>query len=793
MNAAKESPPAPSLRRVPFSIRLAPEFTNCLSAILPAYGDDLDRFDGLLFGIAESDFAVLRVFRLFPSNLAAGTQESFQTLLAQSRRDPQVAGLALVGWFSARNDIDLQPEDIAFHEKIFVRPNDIALMIKSEPASQMSFGAYCRTSDGILSEYQHRRAGIRISIASPVVSPLELPLETKVYPDFLLPSRQSEGVTEEGEAAAGWKDTLAWKTKKAFELLKTIKPEDTVESAASAPAFEGIESLQFDDPSSIVPSPQFGSSFATYGGAAPAPARIAQDKVETQPPVEKVKVKEDLPPDGESPRIVSIPKQAPPAPPLREAVLVRSEEPRPALSASERLARAIESSPHPEPSNTEPHAAPAVPTAVTATFTGQLSRFRPKTFRDLPWRMMAAIFAVAAGGTFGLIYMKTAHANGHLPGFLQVFWPSPSLNMKVSTAGDRFQLSWNRDTPAVRTAREAILDINDGPQHHQIHLGNAEVTNGSVLYLPNTDDVVFRLEVHGAGGQNAEESIRVVGTAKSAVLDVSRPPDASASEVAVYRPQVAAKKAKESPGISSAARSEETGHKDLVAANRVPSAMGKPVPVSPKPSASAPAAGAPAIARSEPPDHAAALAADSAAGDPNATKTVTGDAKPPVRDTADSSPQHIAAATPGTEPPPVLQTSTPQAPERIAPAQTAPVNSVPEQVPQVTDATHEQPGRTDAKPLVSYRPPRPVKQVLPKLGALPAGISAETIGEVRVVVKVDKSGHVVDARLIEGNKKIGSIVANASLAAAKQWVFEPASLHGETIASDHTILFQFRH
>src|SRR3954471_11637526 len=156
MNVANERPPAPSLRRLPFSIRFAPEFVNTLSAILPAYGDDLDRFDGLLFGIVESDFAVLRSFRLFPSALAIGTQESFETLLTQSRKEPQVAGLALLGWFSARNAVDLETEDIAFYEKNFLKPNHIALIVKSEPASQMSLQVYCRTTDGVFSEQKHR-------------------------------------------------------------------------------------------------------------------------------------------------------------------------------------------------------------------------------------------------------------------------------------------------------------------------------------------------------------------------------------------------------------------------------------------------------------------------------------------------------------------------------------------------------------------------------------------------------------------------------------------------------------
>jgi TonB family protein len=84
-----------------------------------------------------------------------------------------------------------------------------------------------------------------------------------------------------------------------------------------------------------------------------------------------------------------------------------------------------------------------------------------------------------------------------------------------------------------------------------------------------------------------------------------------------------------------------------------------------------------------------------------------------------------------------------------------------------------------------------LKQVLPKITALPPGV-AESAGEVRVAVRVDESGRVIDARLVEGKNRVSSMLASASLMAARQWIFEPASLRGKNVASDHTIVFQFR-
>src|SRR3982750_1591052 len=109
MNVANESSPAPSLRRLPFLIRLAPQFLNSLSAVLQGNDDASGEINGLLFGLVESDFAVVQVFRLFSSHLGgdqkAGskpvTEEPFHTLMARWKTEPELAGLSLLGWFSA--------------------------------------------------------------------------------------------------------------------------------------------------------------------------------------------------------------------------------------------------------------------------------------------------------------------------------------------------------------------------------------------------------------------------------------------------------------------------------------------------------------------------------------------------------------------------------------------------------------------------------------------------------------------------------------------------------------------
>ncbi len=170
----------------------------------------------------------------------------------------------------------------------------------------------------------------------------------------------------------------------------------------------------------------------------------------------------------------------------------------------------------------------------------------------------------------------------------------------------------------------------------------------------------------------------------------------------------------------------------------------------------------------------------------------------PARDTADS-PASTSTAAPRTQPPATIEPAKALetagqsgVPAQKSPAQTAPAPNTSGQLPA---SDQVQPGpttRTDTPSLATYRPPRPLKQVLPKVNTLPPGV-ADGVGEVRVAVRVNENGRVIDAHLIEGKKRIGPLLTNVSLAAARQWVFEPASLHGKNIASEHTILFQFRH
>src|SRR5947209_4926137 len=223
MDVVNESSAAPKLRRAPFVVRLAPEFLSRMAASIPAneHGSK-DEVSGLLFGLAEAEFALVQVFRPFSSQpgrtdgsgMKASLQQSFHALVASCQSDPELAGLKLLGWFSASISGGLAEEGIAFHEENFSNINDLALIVRNEPTGYLSLELYCRSLDGSFSAGQNRWGVVRISTASPVSSPLEVLMRTKIHDDLYMRAYQFSDRDEDDEPVSGWKSVLAARAKK---------------------------------------------------------------------------------------------------------------------------------------------------------------------------------------------------------------------------------------------------------------------------------------------------------------------------------------------------------------------------------------------------------------------------------------------------------------------------------------------------------------------------------------------------------------------------------------------------
>jgi TonB family protein len=69
---------------------------------------------------------------------------------------------------------------------------------------------------------------------------------------------------------------------------------------------------------------------------------------------------------------------------------------------------------------------------------------------------------------------------------------------------------------------------------------------------------------------------------------------------------------------------------------------------------------------------------------------------------------------------------------------------------------------------------------------------AQSGGKVEVQVTIDESGHVKNAWLVHSAGKANSLLANVAVTAARQWIFQPATLHGKPVTAEHLIVFDFQ-
>lgn len=87
-----------------------------------------------------------------------------------------------------------------------------------------------------------------------------------------------------------------------------------------------------------------------------------------------------------------------------------------------------------------------------------------------------------------------------------------------------------------------------------------------------------------------------------------------------------------------------------------------------------------------------------------------------------------------------------------------------------------------------YVPPHPIKQVMPR------GLSRESVidrpVQVDIQLRIDETGRVSEVHLAKvsgGNESL----ARSAMAAAKEWIFQPATMDGKNVPSDHMVEFRF--
>jgi outer membrane protein TolC len=92
-----------------------------------------------------------------------------------------------------------------------------------------------------------------------------------------------------------------------------------------------------------------------------------------------------------------------------------------------------------------------------------------------------------------------------------------------------------------------------------------------------------------------------------------------------------------------------------------------------------------------------------------------------------------------------------------------------------------------------YLPPRPLRKVVQSGTVGMRLLQIHRQMSVNVLVSIDDRGHVTSAVILDPHATgAPPLVRGWAVAAARQWTFEPARMRGKSVASIHTIEFQFR-
>jgi TonB family protein len=86
----------------------------------------------------------------------------------------------------------------------------------------------------------------------------------------------------------------------------------------------------------------------------------------------------------------------------------------------------------------------------------------------------------------------------------------PRLSFHVERQASDLRLEWDRKAVSKLDPAGAMLVVTDGGADRTQFLSPEELSGGSLLYVPHTGDVLFRLKVNGKDG-DVEEQFRVLG------------------------------------------------------------------------------------------------------------------------------------------------------------------------------------------------------------------------------------------------------------------------------------------
>ena len=329
------------------------------------------------------------------------------------------------------------------------------------------------------------------------------------------------------------------------------------------------------------------------------------------------------------------------------------------------------------------------------------------------------------------------------------------IQLGVDRDGSSLRVHWDRTSPALRDATRAVLRVQDGRIQVDRILTASELSTGSVGYEPTNSELTVRLDVY-SNELRATGLVQVVNLPTDLVIATATPAETGAKPKARRAPDAL------TPVLTPVVSIE---------------------PVAPQPITKA--------------DETGAIVTPARQSDGAKQEIPAGPSKPPDRIE--------------TKPPFALDSPAPKVPEkppdpRVASAteRAIPISSVPVPYSGPSVSISSEPvfgsklGRAVGKiPLLrrlkshdNVEGPVPVYQAQPSL-KLPNQQHVTQPVSVDVKVDVAESGKVTSAEIVDYGEPPNFSLANAALAAARQWTFQPARTEDLPVASQVILHFRF--
>ena len=416
-------------------------------------------------------------------NLSPKDEGLLGQMLASAVKHPN--GLRPVGWYHShtRTEICLTDADLQIHNRYFPETWQVALVLRPSTFHATRAGFFFREADGsIFAQSTRQEFALEplpihaVPVSAPVASfPSDYMLETRgpVIP-----------VTAEplGDPAAPFPQTMLAAVAAAPVIFEPAAEPQVL------PAAEAMEPHDF-----VATEPEVEAR--AYPD--PAEARILEDVIAPAVADEHVAESSLFHVAAALSDSVIAPE------PLIEAVAHPPVVPEPAAIPVFAETRTVA---HPEPRDRGGEDSPAA--VPIPSFTG------PEPARSRRWMGIAAL---VIGGIAVVAVTSQNHGSSKVapPKTVASAGTQPlaplTLSLQTVDSQGQLQVRWDRNSPAVRQAQDAVLQLTDGGAASEIPLDLQHLQSGAFNYARQSERVDVKLAIRETGGRRTQEMTSFLG------------------------------------------------------------------------------------------------------------------------------------------------------------------------------------------------------------------------------------------------------------------------------------------